>query len=194
MVVIPAMTLSLPLWYGQHNFHHPLFGRIPNSLTETISFIIQPIRITKRIARRARILYAPQAHVLPRESVGQTRACGSGESIDPAGRAGRQRPAASKAERGALVSRPRRPRQRRWRHAGTIDSPPTDSRLALAPHNQTPSRHEQASGMRCHEKVNQSGMRPPGFARAQDDAMDHSRQASAGRFFKAARPLSHPMR
>ncbi|HMP00369.1 MAG TPA: hypothetical protein PKE26_14800 [Kiritimatiellia bacterium] len=53
--------------------------------------------------QRACLLYAPQAHVIPRESVGQTRERGSGESVDPAGRAGRRRPAASKAERGALV-------------------------------------------------------------------------------------------
>ncbi|HMO52283.1 MAG TPA: hypothetical protein PKA21_14265, partial [Kiritimatiellia bacterium] len=74
----------------------------------------------KVIVQRARPLYAPQAHAIPRETVGKTpRFVGSGESVDPAGRAGRRRPAASKAERVALTSWSRRPRQHRWRHAGT---------------------------------------------------------------------------
>ncbi|HMO50520.1 MAG TPA: hypothetical protein PKA21_05270, partial [Kiritimatiellia bacterium] len=44
--------------------------------------------------------------------------------------------------------------------AGLFYAPPTDSCLAHAPHDQTPSCHERASGMWCHEQVNQSGMRP----------------------------------
>ena len=48
-------------------------------------------------------LYAPQAHAVQREAVGQTRERGSGEPVDPAGRACRKRQAASKAERGALT-------------------------------------------------------------------------------------------
>ena len=166
MRVLPtrfAVKRLRPTGYGGRA--HPRF------VYRFLSLHDHPIRIMKKSMQRAWPLYAPQAHAVPRETVGKTpRFVGSGESVGPAGRAGRRRPAASKAERVALTSWSRCPRQHRWRPAGTDDSPPTVSRPAPTPHQKTPSARAAQNALwhlgrdhrlrcLCRVEVSHSGMR-----------------------------------